>query len=820
MSVRSGSRVLCSFLGVLAGALSVGFANPDSFPRGRRVPALVLFEGFERDLAAGRAKFRGRGKVPALIQGLRRGLEEAKNSLGPKLKTRASEVQDLWLAKALALELNRDEARSLAKTPGVQAVVLDQPVPQPKLMLAEDVKDEVEEFTYGARVMRIPEVHRRYGLRGEGIRIGVIDTGVDASHPDLEGRILAYRDFTSVHTQPRDESGHGTHVAGTLVGGNSSGVQLGIAPEAKLLVARALAGSSGKKELLEAMQWMLDPDQDPSTADQPEVVSMSWHVGIGDIEAFYRAIDTFVAAGIAPNFSAGNMGPDGGVTRPKKYPSSIAVGAVDDNDLVAEFSSRGPVTYKLQKLKKPEWVAPGVAVLSARPGGGYRYMNGTSMAAPHSAGVIALLRQANPDLSVDEIRQVLIATAEDLGDEGWDGKYGWGRIRALAAVEAVLPTGKFRHRLAFGQDLEGFPHWGQWIHLATGTRAPFQDVLEDGFRLRPGTHRLRYVAEGYEDFEVEVQVELGKTTSFEFQPQTKPWRTLSLEWLSRAGLRLGKGSIRVLDSRLPAISWGSRPPNQISLPPGRHRLWFDLEGHAPRGLVAPPELETLAVELRGNHGILFVDDDQGERFDRFYDEAFERAGRDYDYFDRTRAALEFDRLRQYPLVVWAFGNDARGTLTPYDQELVLKYLEAGGKILLSGQDFAYDHKKTDFLRKHLKTWFARDNSQSWEVQGLGLTVQIDGGEGAKNQDAPDEISPLWGSKRLLSYDGDPNRSAGIHYKEQFIVLGFGLEAVSSHQDRAELLHRLLAVLEGADPARVATSPRLRVRPKPSRPPAP
>jgi subtilisin family serine protease len=168
---------------------------------------------------------------------------------------------------------------------------------------------------------------------------------------------------------------------------------------------------------------------------RPHVVNNSWGGGGGSL--WYQAsVNAWRAAGIFPAFSAGNSGPGSGtVGSPGDNAECFASGATDNNDGIASFSSRGPSS--LTDEIKPDVSAPGVSVRSAWNNGGYNTINGTSMASPHTAGCVALILSAAPELDIASVENLLMSTAVDLGASGPDYIYGYGRIDCYAAVSEV-----------------------------------------------------------------------------------------------------------------------------------------------------------------------------------------------------------------------------------------------------------------------------------------------------------------------------------------------------------------------------------------------
>jgi len=289
------------------------------------------------------------------------------------------------------------------------------------------------------------------GYTGQGIVIASLDSGVDLSHPDLatkwRGGNNSWFDPHNEHPSiPYDKAGHGTQTMGLMVGSDVSGgtrTTTGAAPNARWIAAKIFndAGDAPVSEIHSSFQWLMDPDGDPETNDVPDVVNSSW--GLEEnvnqcIPTFQPDIQALKAAGIAVVFSAGNSGPGANTSiSPANIAESFAIGAVDNAQNIASFSSRG--TSTCDSAIFPEIVAPGVLVnttdlaLLGMPL--YANQSGTSFAAPHISAVMALLLSAFPDKSVAELEDALIQSAIDLGTPGADNDYGYGLVDAEAAYD-------------------------------------------------------------------------------------------------------------------------------------------------------------------------------------------------------------------------------------------------------------------------------------------------------------------------------------------------------------------------------------------------
>jgi hypothetical protein len=344
-------------------------------------------------------------------------------------------ARSFWVANCVALSVKPSELKGLAARSDVESVEPNALLSIPPVVAADDVSEETSDFWN--LLMLGKDEAGALGMDGYGIRIGHLDTGLDITHPDLAGKVSAWGEFDAegngVVSEPHESHtpGHGTHTASILVGDLA-----GVAPCATLISALALPGGSGTVEqALSAMQWVLDPDDDPETDDGAQVVSMSWGVSETSV-ALREAVDNMLNAGVLPVAAIGNSG-KGFTCSPGNAPGVVGVGAVDSDDVAPAYSGGGEVCWEDACVEKPDLTAPGSKVLGAKPGGGYQVMSGTSMAAPHVAGVAALLMQHAPGMGLAAIRGALYGGAVDLGSAGFDQRYGNGRIDALESADLL-----------------------------------------------------------------------------------------------------------------------------------------------------------------------------------------------------------------------------------------------------------------------------------------------------------------------------------------------------------------------------------------------
>lgn len=395
----------------------------------------------------GNSKAERRGK---LIRELKGKADKSQKPVVSMLNNRGvKNIKKFWIFNGLAFSATADQIHDLANQPGIGSIRLDDLLKAPKATTTATATPEWNLVAVGA--------HNLWGsgFTGAGTVVASMDTGVDALHPDLapqwRGGNNSWFDPNGEHATPYDSVGHGTQSMGLIVGGEAGGTAIGMAPGAQWISAKIFndAGDASFSSIHQAFQWMLDPDGNPGTNDAPDVVNNSWGLSTNVnqcITEFQPDVQALQAADIGVVFSAGNEGPlPASSISPANYPESFAVGAIDSNFNIASSSSRGPSACDGGIF--PQVAAPGINVRSADLTFGgifpdsYANVSGTSFAAPHVTGSVALLLGAFPERTVAEIEQSLQETAVDLGQYGADSDFGNGMIDVLAAYNQLLSPG-------------------------------------------------------------------------------------------------------------------------------------------------------------------------------------------------------------------------------------------------------------------------------------------------------------------------------------------------------------------------------------------
>jgi subtilisin family serine protease len=303
------------------------------------------------------------------------------------------------------------------------------------------------------------------GVTGQDVIIGHTDTGVDYSHPALRGSFSGYW-YDAINGEPRpyDDHGHGTHTIGTLLGGDGNGefpYDIGVAPQAKWVGVKVMDenGKGTYEQCFKGLQYLAELK---ATVDI-KIVLGSWSVEDKKEDLFVDICKTFLDLDILPIFAVGNSGPDAGSAEvPANYPHVLAVGAVDQNNQVVSFSSRGPAQDIVQwndsgfwldtawQRTKPDMCAPGVSVLSSTLDGSYSLWDGSSMAAPHVAGAAALLISHDRSLTPFEVYDLLASGAGNTilpdNNTGWGVVNAWDSLveldSAFEEIDNLIPGGE------------------------------------------------------------------------------------------------------------------------------------------------------------------------------------------------------------------------------------------------------------------------------------------------------------------------------------------------------------------------------------------
>lgn len=482
---------------------------------------------------------------------LTKSAEDSQARVRDLLDDEGASYQTFWATNAIRVQAGGPQlAASLTALPEVQSLwpVFDYRLEEPKK--GKDVKapDAVE---WGVRDINADDVWSQFGDTGEDIVVGSIDSGVQFDHPAL---VRQYRGnngdgtFTNDYNwfdasgtcgdEPCDGDGHGTHTMGTMVGSDGASNEIGVAPGATWISANGCCPSDAA--LISSGEWMLAPTdlqgENPDVSKRPDIINNSWGTELPSNDPFMEDVEeAWAASGIFGTWSNGNNGPACETSgSPGSRTLNYSVGAYDVNDAIAGFSSRGAGQ---DGEIKPNISAPGVNVRSSLPGGSYGSYSGTSMAAPHLAGTIALLWSAAPSLrgDIEGTRALLDGTAVDTSDTTCGGTaddnnvFGEGRLDALALLQAA-PVGDTGTLTGTVTDADtGDPIDGATVAVSGEFDRSTTTAVDGTYSLRlpTGDYTVTVTAFGYGSDTAQATIGAGETVTHDVALSSVPEVTVS-----------------------------------------------------------------------------------------------------------------------------------------------------------------------------------------------------------------------------------------------------------------------------------------------------
>ncbi|MEM7799474.1 MAG: S8 family serine peptidase, partial [Chloroflexota bacterium] len=735
----------------------------------------------------------------------------------------------LWIINGFVIEGHKEGILELAYHPEVEEIRVDAVIQQMEPLQADASQSSEQTNTnWGLVNSRTYEAWHGLDTRGEGVTIAIMDTGVDFEHPALSGNYRGRNPDGSVEhtghwfhaaipteTVPIDNHGHGTHVAGTALGGQD----LGVAPGANW-IAVGIGDNAGfilESYVHAAFEWMLQPNGDPSLA--PDIINGSWG-GPSENPHFLEDLELVHAAGIIPVFATGNNGPmPGTINTPAAFRDVISVGATDIEDNLTWFTARGPSIFTDQP--RPLVSAPGATVYSALPGDTYGYMSGTSMATPHVAGGLALLLSANPTLNNQDIHTLLEQTSRPFTtDAGPNSGHGIIDAHALVATQMTDKLGQLSGALlADGKPVASSPIS---VTASSGNTFVITSDTDGNFdmALLPGTYQLTASRFGFtQSGPAAVTVTAGSNSSQNIQLLSDPTGLLSGK-ITNAKDGSGLDAELILIKSGQHFQAGSDGIYHWALPVGNYTVRIIKNGFSiEEKPITIEEGKTLQLNqaLGEQPTVLFVEADAW----RYANETNAVP----DVLTANKIAFDTHTIRHlvddmvisetlssYDVIVWSSTKFSPGYIDA--GSVISDYLDGGGNLILVGPNIAlYDanSQSSDFVEEYMRHGLdIRSGSRlipTQTVSGVEGTVFSDlSFELIDPHDASAELliseidlRPYSFSKPILEYDLDSG-SEPIEGEESYVgiqaghckpfkttLLGFNLRDVNNTAAQQALL---------------------------------
>jgi len=738
-----------------------------------------------------------------------------------------------WIFNGVAVSARPSFIRTLAFHPAVASIRLDHYrrwLPEPAQGPPEGEMPNpasASQVEWGVSHIRANQVWSMLNVSGSHAVVATMDTGVDWLHPALH---TSYRGYSphGLHNHlynwydatnggamyPVDGHGHGTHTMGTIVGQGG----IGVAPGARWIAVRVLnnEGYGYDSWIHRGFQWLLAPGGDPARA--PDAVNCSWGNPNGALDLFRPDLRMLQAAGIFAAFAAGNNGPAyGTVNSPASMPEAFAVGASDQDDEVAYFSSRGPSPWR---EIRPHVVAPGVQVRSSTPGGAYASTSGTSVATPHVVGVAALLRSISLTLSTAQIAHLITSTAVPINGPHPNNDAGWGRLDGFAAAVALARPGLISgtvRRAGNNAPVAGALVEAIAYHAGGGSTT----TAADGtylLALAPGMYDLTASAFGYAPETVRRLLVVTDTESVvDFALTRLPAGTVRGRVTDAATGQPITAAVSVLSTTVETIA----DAYDFELPAGVYTLSARRTGYrlvTATAVVQAGQVISVNLALPRAPSILLVDSGAWYYGSQatYFRQALDDLGYAYDTWRIKHPPADLppsSTLSAYNIVVWSAPLDSPGYL---DADGALEeYLDGGGRLLLSGQDIGFWDGGgalgywSDYYRDYLKAGFVGDNAPTRVLYGVtgdlfaGMVITIAGPGGADNQSFPDEVevADTSSAAAVWAYQGGAYGGirAGTCLNYRSMYFSFGFEAIADRAARQEVMRRAIEWLVAPPP---------------------
>ncbi|MBT3786231.1 S8 family serine peptidase, partial [bacterium] len=504
----------------------------------------------------------------------------------------------------------------------------------------------------------------------------------------------------------------------------------------------------------------------------------------------WDAVKTWRDLGIVPIFAAGNSGPGkASMSSPASYPHSIAVGSTNRWRFIHRSSSRGPAQWGGQEFLKPDVVAPGVSILSLDYKGDYTKKTGTSMAAPHVAGIAALMLQARPNLTVDRVADLLRESASQGFQASANNKYGFGLVRAYGALMHLFRENEILLRVNSGDAIASVFVEPYQVRYWTNPKGEVHIFLPEG------KYEITANAFGFEPQEFKIKLE-KKEKVFKAITLEKAKR-YSVEFFVFSPERIPvESSLEFLRTPLP-IQNTTGGSLRLKMPEGEYEVLIRSRGYLPlKQEFKIKKKDDFEIELSHLPDVFVVDDDYLNQSEEIYSQSLDESGLSFQS-QKNEDGIDRLLMMSFERAIWYTGSTGLNTLTPRDRDLIMDYVRSGGNLILTGQDIGFEIGISKFYRNFLGVEFLKDHADSLKVRFQDQIVDLTEGDNIHYPRSLDVFKPTTASAQvLMTYEnGSVAAIINKYDKGKLIYLGFGFEAVQGIAARKKLMQSLMTQLQ-------------------------
>jgi subtilisin family serine protease len=709
-----------------------------------------------------------------------------------------------WFPKNTILEVTGDELQIKDLFQSIPSQIVPNFTIQSDPIIKHTTSDSLPPKNWNLEDLHIQSIWEQ-GYTGKDVKICILDTGCDGSHPKLKGKIkdFAFVDRNGVATlssTPYDTDTHGTHVAGIAAGGSKS-TPLGIAPDSDLSIGVVIPGGSGSfSQIIGGIEWAMDPDGDPETDDAPIAINLS--LGMPGFVDFWTPV--FINAlnrNILIVSSSGNEG-NGITNSPGNHPYVVGVGSYGYHRKSSSFSAGdsniqwNSTSIATDPYIKPDITAPGSMVYSSVPGNSYAYYSGTSMSAPHITGAVAILKQAFPNATAWDLRNFLLWGGDDLGKEGWDTRYGKGVLN----IEKSLQAGEQSHYI-HGTIKHYSDEYSLWIQeLQSGIFINAEGSFS--CHLLPGQYTLQ-LRHGSDIVQSQTITVTGQKEIQSFALPNPAEMVLEGVVLDPNGNSISSAKIIHGNTVLYTDQEGHF---SVSLHQGDNII-VRKSGYIEKRLQATNRNTWINIRLKKTSLLLIEGSspysttiNPPQQALPIYENTLHSLDQSYALLRCSEESFTIEDLQGFSRVLLFY---ASGGMQSNEIQACSTYLDNGGSLIVSGRMIMLLEQfyRTNFLLKYAGV-YSKKMIAFPSVEGIyssyeDMLFPLSGPGGANNQEICDVLIKDVNAECIpfLRYSSTSEKeyaavmSNTSEYK--FAFLGFGLEGIGLESSRKQLLKRLL-----------------------------
>ncbi|MCO4783199.1 MAG: S8 family serine peptidase [Candidatus Cloacimonetes bacterium] len=696
-------------------------------------------------------------------------------------------MHSLWVSNSMRITCPAEFIEEIHKRNDIRYIQMDSEVFLPRLAHKRLLEPhEISEISEGLKHLRISKLRNSsyFNMTGKNSKIGLIDTGFDPTLFNEEQ--ITSKDFTSQYDGKSPSIEHATNSLGILIGSKNNKVKTAITPDAHIYHAKVFHHNNTSRisTILTAMQWLLDPDDDPSTDDFPKVISNSWATLTLNKELmlpFWEALSTMKKLGVIPIFPSGNSGQSQKISLSAGLPHAISIGSISNNGSPSTFSTKAEVEWEGITYQKPELFAPGENIISVLPDGQYAEISSTSCSSNYVAAIIALIQEANPKLGPKHIKKILLQTTHRLAD----GKKTH-IVDAYQAIDLAVHGGVVKGLIDGPESSTKISVQPGDLTFVSKTTGAFN------FFLKEGTYQLTFNSQGFRTYTEEITIRKQKKHSLMIDLQNSQEHEVSINIVDSQDTKIN-GVLKLYDDQDKQflIDDGTL---SVTLFEGLYRGQIEVSGLKDQPFLLNVDRMHDQIDYRVSSipAILIVKDAKENDQMSKVENSLQSLNIAYDMINHTIAS---DDILAYDLVFWLTEQESFDTLSSIEQNTLRDYISTGGRVVFSGENLAYHLRFSSFLKESCGVDFSKDSSA---VKSILFSQSKSTLADNPSFYYPDTLTPsASNSENFLFYTS--GETAGVYKKDQqggaTLFLGFSINQINNQESRNELINQVLEKIQ-------------------------